>query len=258
MTSPRDTPASIALTDAVPAAASPLRRGLARRRPPVEFTVLRLGSPVRCADGLFGELADLIVFDRARRVTHLVVVPHHHRSQARLVPLELMAPPARPGREVVLRCTVDQLRARPVVQEYAYLRLGETPPRDSDEWDVGIEEIVVVPWQRYGALQLEPLGEDPLVTVSYDRIPNGAVEVRHMSEVSTADGRPIGRLGGLVIDDRGTVDRVIVERGHSWRRRRKTIAATAVAHFTMDGVTLTSRGSRSKVAAGQSLPAGSV
>ena len=49
---------------------------------------LDLGSPVRCTDEAFGELADVVIDPGTRRVTHLVVQPHQRDEQARLVPVD--------------------------------------------------------------------------------------------------------------------------------------------------------------------------
>ena len=38
---------------------------------------LELGGSVRCEDDLLGELADVVIDPTTKRVTHLVVEPHH-------------------------------------------------------------------------------------------------------------------------------------------------------------------------------------
>ncbi len=43
---------------------------------------LDLGSPVRCTDDAFGELADVVIDPETRRVTHLVVQPHQRDEQS--------------------------------------------------------------------------------------------------------------------------------------------------------------------------------
>ena len=50
---------------------------------------LQLGGPVRCADGPFGDLADVVMDPIRKRVTHLVVEPKGSPGLARLVPVEL-------------------------------------------------------------------------------------------------------------------------------------------------------------------------
>ena len=100
---------------------------------------LELGKPIRCTDGVFGELADVVIDPIAKRVTHLVAQPSGGHGSARLVPIELVG--ARGDEdEILLRCTTDDVLGLDHVQEIAYLRLGESPTSDPD-WDVGVENV---------------------------------------------------------------------------------------------------------------------
>ena len=205
------------------------------------LTMLHLGAAVRCTDDVYGELADIVLFPSAGRVTHLVVAPRHHHDQARLAPFALVTPNRSPEPEIVLGCTVVEAHALPEVQEYAYLRLDESPPLQSDDDMVGIEDVLSVSTQMYDTLQLEPWGYGrygPRVFVTYDRIPRGEVEVRHLSEVMGADGGRVGRLDGLIVDDQGIITQVVVEQRHLWRHRRVTMPAGMVARFGMDSLRL--------------------
>ena len=105
---------------------------------------LELGSPVRCSDGNFGEVADVVVDPIVRRVTHLVVQPHNRHGLARLVPVALADGSDHQQSEISLRCTIEEVRRLAPVQEYAYLRLGEFPVSDAD-WDVGIQDVLAMP-----------------------------------------------------------------------------------------------------------------
>ena len=110
---------------------------------------LELGSPVNCTDGPFGELADIVIDPTKRTVTHLVVEPHHDHGQARLAPIELATvqegePPA-----VTLRCSLEEAGRLELVQEYAYLRLGEVPDKDP-KWDIGVESVLAHPYYGGG------------------------------------------------------------------------------------------------------------
>ena len=53
---------------------------------------LELGRPVRCSDGPFGELVDIVIDPTKKRVTHLVVRAHGLDGVSRLVPVELADP----------------------------------------------------------------------------------------------------------------------------------------------------------------------
>ena len=80
---------------------------------------LDLGSPVRCADEAFGELADVVIDPTTRRVTHLVVQPDRPSEPARLVPVER----ARGGEEaegtILLDATVAEISRLESVRESA-------------------------------------------------------------------------------------------------------------------------------------------
>jgi len=204
-------------------------------------TMLQLGAAVRCTDGAYGELADIVLFPSAGRVTHLVVAPRHRHDQARLAPFDLVASNRSPEPEIALGCTIAEAHALPEVQHYAYLRLDESPPLQSDDDMVGIEDLRSAPSQLYDTLQLEPWGYGqygPRVFVTYDRIPRGEIEVRHLSEVTRADGGRVGRLDGLMVDDQGIITQVVVEQRHLWKHRRVTMPAGMVARFGMDSLRL--------------------
>ena len=196
---------------------------------------LELGTPVRCTDDTFGELADVVIDPISRRLTHLVVRPHHQDGQARLVPIEL-AGGGDQGPEVLLGCTVDEMNKLEPVHEYAYLRLGESPAEDPD-WDVGIEDVLALPYY-----EADPLGPSPIydtnVGMAYDRVPKGEVEIRRASAVASADGHDLGRVDGFLVDSEGQITHLILERGHLWGRREVTIPIGAVASVETDAVTL--------------------
>jgi sporulation protein YlmC with PRC-barrel domain len=196
---------------------------------------LELGTPVRCTDGTFGELADVVIDPISRRLTHLVVRPGHEQGQARLVPVELAASDDN-GSEVSLDCTVDEVTKLEPVHEYAYLRLGESPVEDP-QWDVGVEDVLALPYY-----EADPYGPSPIydtnVGMAYDRVPKGEVEIRRASAVASVDGHDLGQVDGFLVDAEGQITHVILERGHLWGRREVTIPIGAVATVATDAVTL--------------------
>src|SRR6187397_2693904 len=141
---------------------------------------LELGKPIRCTDGAFGELADVIVDPTTKRVTHLVAQPHKLDGVSRLVPIEL-ADPGEDGEGLTLGCTIDEAEQLSPVQEQAFLRLGEHPVSDPD-WDVGVQDVLAMPYYagEYGA----SAGELDSYGVAYHRVPKGEVEIRRSSTVS--------------------------------------------------------------------------
>lgn len=198
---------------------------------------LELGCPVRCTDGPFGEVADVVVDPTDRRVTHLVIAPHRRHGLARLVPIELAA--AEDGSElaVALRCTGEEARRFPSVVGFAYLRLGEFPLDDPD-WDVGIQNVLVQPSYEYLGFGGEPLDRDPHVSVTYDRIPKGEVELSRASDVLSADGHRLGHVDGFVVEPGNGITHLVLGRGHLFGRREVTIPIRAVARVETDSVTL--------------------
>jgi len=200
---------------------------------------LDLGSPVRCTDGAFGELADVVIDPKTRRVTHLVVQPHHRDEQARLVPVDRAQAGEDSDATIALACTVAAMREFELVRESAYLRLGEVPVEDPD-WAVGIEDpLALPPPTGMGTFGAGGVDIDPHVMLSYDRIPMGEVEIRRASSVTSADGHHLGHVDGFVLDGEQQIAHLVLEHGHLWGRREVVIPASAVARVETDEVTLT-------------------
>jgi PRC-barrel domain len=217
-----------------------------------EWTVkLELGSPVRCTDGPFGELADVVIDPIARRVTHLVVAPQHRHGLARLVPIDLAAAADNGHAAVLLRCTLEHARQLPSVQEFAYLRLGEFPAKDPD-WDVGIENVLALPYYDYAGFGEQAIDYDSPVSMTYDRVPKGEVEIRRASDVVSADGHRLGHVDGFLVAGDDQITHVVLERGHLWGRRDVTIPIGAVTRVTTDSVTV--RLTKDEVAALPAIP----
>jgi hypothetical protein len=160
---------------------------------------LELGKSVRCTDEPFGELADVVIDPIAKQVTHLVVKPKNGDGIARLVPIELVENENDDTRELTLRCTAEDVRQLEHVQEFAYLRLGETPTRDPD-WDVGIGDVLALPYYEeseivgYGG----ELGDAGITYAAGSR--KERVEIRRSSSVTAADDHFLGEVDGFVVD----------------------------------------------------------
>jgi sporulation protein YlmC with PRC-barrel domain len=198
---------------------------------------LELGMPVRCTDASFGELADVVIDPVGKRLTHLVVRPQHQEDEAaRLVPVEL-AEAGEKESEISLRCPVDEVNRLERVREFAYLRLGEVPVEDP-EWDVGIEEVLAMPYYPVDPLGGPDLAYDSNVSWTFDRVPKGEVEIRRSSAVASADGHDLGEVDGFLVDREDQITHFILERGHLWGRREITIPISAVAKVETDSVTL--------------------
>jgi hypothetical protein len=194
---------------------------------------LELGCPVACADGPFGELADVVVDPLTRRVTHVVVQPHGRHFDARLVPVE-RARPAESG--IGLDCPRAEIEAMEPLSESAYLRVGQLPVSDPD-WDIGVRDVLALPIYQ----ELDGMGSvidpDPHEVVNYDRIPRHTVEIRRSSAVVSADGHHLGHVDGFLIGSAETAD-IVLERGHLWGKREIVIPSDAVESFENDVVHL--------------------
>jgi sporulation protein YlmC with PRC-barrel domain len=202
---------------------------------------LELGSPVNCTDGPFGELADVVIDPTKRRVTHLVVTPQRDHGQARLVPIELASAETDESSAIGLACSLEEAGRLEHVEEYAYIRLGESPDLEPG-WDIGVESVLAQPYYGYGAgvgYEVAPAEYDPHVSVTYDRIPKGEVEIRRASEVTSSDGHHLGKVDGFVVDDDDAITHFVLERGHLWGKKEVTIPINAVASVHTDAVSLT-------------------
>ena len=195
---------------------------------------LELGKRARCSDGAVRELVDLVLDAGNRRVTHLVVQPEDNPGEARLVPVELAAAGA-DEHEVSLRCSEKELDEMSLVHESAYVGAGEQVEEEEDGWEVGVRDMQVVPDYLPTAI---PGDLAPEVVVTYDRVPKGEIELRHASDIYSADRHHLGSVEGVVVDPDGRISQLLLGRGHLWWRREISIPAEAVAELTNDMVTL--------------------
>lgn len=168
-------------------------------------------------------------------MTHLVVHPHPGPAPARLVPVELAEGAG--SQELALRCTIEEATALDSVQDFACVRLGEVPVKDPD-WDVGVEHVLAMPYYDASEFGSYAPGYDQNVSISFDRIPKGKIEIRRLSPVTSADGHVVGRVDGFLTGAENEITHLVLERGHVWRRREVTIPVGAVTKVETDGVTV--------------------
>jgi sporulation protein YlmC with PRC-barrel domain len=204
---------------------------------------LELGRAVTCTDGPLGKLADVVIDPTKRLVTHLVVEPDGDHGKSRLVPIELASAEEGETPAIALRCSVEEAGRLEPVEETAYIRLGESPELEPG-WEMGVESVLAEPYYVYGYVggpgyETMPADYDPHVSVTYDRIPKGEVEVRRASEVTSADGHHLGKVDGFLVGDDDAITHFVLERGHLWGKREVTIPIKAVASVLTDAVTLT-------------------
>jgi sporulation protein YlmC with PRC-barrel domain len=190
-----------------------------------EITLV-IGSDIRCADGLRGEIRCVVVDPGARTVTHLVVEPKGRAGLARLVPLEMVDVTKD---EVGLRCTEAEFRDLAPAEE----TLAEFVPG----YDAPVQ-LLTPGWQDAGGLVAEG-GAIPRIPEqeSIAIVPPGEVEERRGDHVRATDGE-VGQLRALRIDPgNGQVTSVLVRQGHLGTHRYVAIPYETVTEFD-DGIQL--------------------
>jgi uncharacterized protein YrrD len=197
---------------------------------------LKLGEPVRSADGVVRKLVDVVIDASSHCVTHLVVQPDDDSDGARLVPVDLAAGGAE-GHVIRLGCTVATLDALEPVREHAVLRPGEHTEEESG-WEVGVRDVQPMP-SHLPAMYGDYGGEfGPDLLVAYDRVPKGEIELRHASAIYSADRHHLGSVDGVLIDVDTRISHLLLGRGHLWWRREISIPADTIAELATDMVTL--------------------
>jgi hypothetical protein len=195
---------------------------------------LQLGCAVGCVDGDAGVLADLVIDPGARRVTHLVVEPRHRHALARLVPIALAR---ESGAGLALSCRSSELHRMPEVHEFAFGRLYAFPVLDPG-WTVGVQDALATPDPDYPGLAWNPGDGEPRVSVVFDRIPGGEVELRRGSSVTTADGWPLGTVAGATAADDDRLTHILVRRHRLGRSGDTVLPIGAVERLDTDAVVL--------------------
>ena len=197
---------------------------------------LRLDAHLQTTDGLSGTLADVVLDPVKRSVTHVVVRAGDPDPAARLVPLQLVTGGAGSGDSLSMTCTAEQFEQLESIQGYAYLPVDERPAPDS-EWDVGVEDVVMMPSYQGADLGVYTAEIDPNVGVTYDRVPKGEVEIRRSSVVASSDDHELGAVDAVVVEN-GRITHVVVEKGHLWWHRAVSVPIESVATLETNAIRL--------------------
>jgi sporulation protein YlmC with PRC-barrel domain len=186
-----------------------------------------IGSEVYCADAeqACGRIDRVVIDPVAREVTHLVVEPAHHPEDGRLVPARLVDPDFGADAEVVrLRCDTEAFEMLERAQGTEFL------PAETDEFGYPADRSMWMPYYPLGlaAGAPGPAGgglvaaaalTEPL-TVTYERVPTGEVQIRRGQPVHATDGE-IGKVQGLVVDPSDhQVTHVLLQEGHLWGKKQ--------------------------------------
>ena len=189
-----------------------------------ETASFTIGAGASCTDGVGGKVTCVVVDPLARVVTHLVIEPKHRHGAARLVPLDLVD--ATTG-EIRLRCSLAEFEKLDPAEATRFL------PGTPGYSGYGPDQVLIMPYYNIG---MADAYSGPM-TVTYDAVPLGEVEVRRGEHVHATDGH-IGKVQGLVIDpDSRHVTHVLLQEGHLWGRKEVAIPIGAVTGVD-DGIRL--------------------
>lgn len=189
-----------------------------------DFTI---GSDVSSSDGVCGKLTGVVVDPLTVSLTHLVVVPKHHREMAaRLVPVDLVDPVDTIESGIRLRCSGSEFHALEPAEERRFV--SGAP----GQWSYGQDEMFSLPYYSMGQMgptipmRMRLPGGRPSST--YDRLPKGEVEVGRGEHVHATDGT-IGHVRGLLVDPGDDhVTHLLLDEGHLWGHKSVAIPIGAV------------------------------
>jgi uncharacterized protein YrrD len=208
---------------------------------------LKIGTLAESTDGPCGEVADVVIDPVKGRVTHLVVQPHDRHDRARLIPIE--AAVSNDADHVVLSWSTKEVNDAAVVEETDFVSYDNWPKIDGG-WDVGVHRVLAWPYYPYDGMGIDGFGYPysygwgngwgglGLVTMTYDRVPEGTIEVRRASEVRSSDGHLVGHVDGFLVDPTAKVTHLILDHGHLWGHREITIPVVDIERTTSDAVQL--------------------
>lgn len=207
---------------------------------------INVGMLADATDGPCGEVADVVLDPVNWHITHLVVQPHHHHDEARLVPIDAVI--SNDADHVVLSWSTTQVDAAALVEVTDFLSY-DTWPRTAGGY-VGSNRVLAWPYYPYAGGGLIGLGYPysygsgsgwggpAQVSTTYDRVPEGTIEVRRASQVRSSDGHKVGHVDGFLIDPESKITHLVVEHGHFWGHRDITIPIVDVERASRDEVEL--------------------
>ncbi len=150
---------------------------------------------------------------------------------------------------VVLSWSIKQVESAPEVEETDFIPMDRWPEMAGD-WDMGVSRVLSWPYYPYSGLGGDwtgyPYGygwgygwNGPAqVTMTYDRVPEGTVEVRRASQVLSSDGHTVGHVDGFLVDPEARITHLVLERGHLWGHREVTIPIVDIDRAESDTVQL--------------------
>jgi uncharacterized protein YrrD len=208
---------------------------------------IAVGMLAEATDGLCGEIADVVVDPVNWHVTHLVVQPHHDHSEARLVPIDAVI--SNDDDHLVLSWSTTQVKTAALVERTDFLSYDSWPAIEG-AWDGNHDRLLAWPHFPYVGAGMGGIGfpfnygsgygwgAPAQVSTTYDRVPQGTIEVRRDSEVRSSDGHKVGHVDGFLIDPNSKITHLVLEHGHLWAHREITIPIVDVERASRDEVQL--------------------
>ncbi len=164
---------------------------------------LRLGQPVHATDGVFGELADIVVDPTAAAVTHIVIAPTKQHQQARLVPIWLVS-----VKDEIVQIALEGSYIRQL-QRVAFddFVRAENEVVVGGQWDVGSEDLIARPYW-----DVETLSDaEAQALAGSKRVYDRDCEIRRRSEVTTSDFHHVGYVEGFIASKNHLIGCVVQE-----------------------------------------------
>jgi len=177
-----------------------------------------IGTPVACSEGDCGELLRVIVDPATNAVTHLAVGRRKDDGTDRLVPVDLAVSV---DCKIRLSCSKSEFEALLPAQDAA-LSPQAQPSGSQRNQVLAADEFVVFAGPGANPNLFANPRNAPR-TVTFDRVPEGEVELRAGDAVEATDG-PIGRVAGLVVNPADNhVTHVLLDEGHLWGKKQVAI-----------------------------------
>ena len=184
---------------------------------------LCVGSRITCRDDDCGILTRFVVDPKDRSLTHFVAERKQDRtSWSRLVPVDLVE---HVGDKITLSCNFYEFRGlEPATEVQSVETPLEQPPNLST-----VGPYYGLAGGRAYSSQVEHRW------ITFDRVPEGEVELTPSDHAHTPDGK-IGKIHGVLVHPEDhAITHVLLDEGHLWNKKEVAIPMSVVARVG-DGI----------------------
>ena len=187
------------------------------------------GSAVRGTDGVFGQVADVVVDPLTNELTHIVIEPSNDHRQKRLVPV-WMTEIADDGVHVDLDLLHIRQLQRVLTEDFVR---STPPPGFASDMPRRFKTVLNLPYFHDDQLQATDAGQDEVDR----RIPVDSCEIRRKSSVLSCNDRMLGTVEGFLVDD-GLIHAVVVRSGLAGFREDVAVPIRLVSRVLAELITL--------------------